>query len=165
MTVDPRQLLKRLEPPVRPGGAPAWGRPGRAPIEGQRFDDLLTLVSRGEIDSTRPVESRLMDDAALSDEQLARLASAADLAQANGARRAVMFIDGRALLMDVAARNIEDELTAEPSHRLFEIDAAVLVASGEDPPFSPAASHLRWGAPLPPLAPTVESAQDSQTDQ
>jgi len=35
------ELLRMLEPAVRPGGLPGPGRPGRVPIESRDFDSLL----------------------------------------------------------------------------------------------------------------------------
>lgn len=129
MAIRPGQLLKRLEPPVRPvaTGAVTAGRP---PFELMAFDEMLTLVSRGEIRSDRPVIIDGSIDMPIETSQLTRLASAADLAESEGAQRAVMLMDGRSLVMDVAARTVTRELSG---HAPFvrDIDAAVFVADPE----------------------------------
>lgn len=68
----------------------------------------------------------------LDGDQLQRLASAADTAEAAGAQRAVMLIDGRGLVMDVPGRLVTAELAADPARQLMNIDAAVYVAGEED---------------------------------
>jgi hypothetical protein len=133
MVIDPIQLLKRLEPAVRPVAAPAGRTDANAPLEQQSFDELLSLVSHGRVHSGRAV--RVADDAALSepltDEQVQRLAAAADRAEAAGARRAVMLIDGRGVVMDVPQRTISTELTSS-DRSITRIDAAVYVAGEDD---------------------------------
>ncbi|MDY7109257.1 MAG: hypothetical protein SYC29_11540 [Planctomycetota bacterium] len=134
MTIDPIQLLKRLEPAVRPGSAPASAREGQAPLEQRSFEDLLSLVSRGSVHSGRPITvagaASLKEE--LDDDQKGRLASAADTAQAAGAKRAVMLIDGRGLVLDVAGRVIETELGPGGKEALTNLDAAVYVAAREE---------------------------------
>lgn len=134
MPIDPLQLLRRLEPPVRPGAAPARsGAPG-APIERRGFDDLLSLVARGSLRSERSVTvaGAAHIDPPLEAGQLARLASAADEAESAGAHRAVMLIDGRGIVMDVPQRVVEDELGASPTRQRFELDAAVYVMAEDE---------------------------------
>lgn len=143
MPIDPAQLLKRLEPAVRPCGASQRSADPNRPIDEQDFDALLTLVARGDLSSGRVVRSAFESDEPLTDAQLERLASAADQAEAAGADRAVMILDGRALVMDVPQRVIETELSAQAGARsgtsgsatvFSEVDAAVYVP-GEDEPF------------------------------
>ena len=139
MTIDPSHLLKKLEPAVRPAGAPGARHVPQAPLEQQSFDELLQLVSTGSISSGRPVSlgASLPDEEELDEAALRRLAAAADLAEASGARRAVMLLDGRGLVMDVASRAVIAELSANASHRLVDIDAAVYVAGDDDAPVEP----------------------------
>ena len=161
MSIDPAQLLKRLEPPVRPGAASGPPALPRLPIEQQSFDQLLTLVARGNVRSDRPVELAFSPGDELSDEQMERLAAAADLAQTRGARRAVMLIDGRGLVMDVAGRKLEAELAAGEGRMIQSIDAAVYVAGDEEALDGPT---LMPGAGLipPAVAAQFEAARDSQ---
>jgi hypothetical protein len=132
LSIDPLQLLRRLEPPVRPHGAPAASGPGQPPIETRGFGELMSLVASGAIQSDRGVsiapDANLADE--LSTEDEARLASAADVAEASGARRAVMLMDGRGLVMDIGARSITGEISA--GQELVNLDAAVYVAGSEE---------------------------------
>ncbi|MHC4910080.1 MAG: hypothetical protein ACYTF9_10200, partial [Planctomycetota bacterium] len=126
MTDLAAQLLKRLEPTVRPGlrAAP------RQPLEERNFDELLQLVSHGQVRSGREVTIDFTPDAEITDDQRERLAAAADLAEAEGARSALMLVDGRGVLMDVADRRLTEELTS--TSVVARIDAAVYVAGPDD---------------------------------
>jgi hypothetical protein len=137
MIVDPIQLLRKLEPPVRPAGAPGTGAAGRPPLEAQSFDQLLSIVSTGSIQSGRPVTlDRHASIGALEPAQLDRLAHAADAAEASGSRQAVMLIDGRGLVVDIAARTVTSELgdsgMGSGPQPVMGIDAAVYVAGDEN---------------------------------
>ncbi|MCH7798118.1 MAG: hypothetical protein IID28_06695 [Planctomycetes bacterium] len=127
---DATFLLKRLEPAVRPSYfGPGSARPS-APLEQQPFEELLAAAKAGRLASGRSVSGALESGEALEPSQLKRLAAAADVAEASGAQRAVLFMDGRALVLDVPARSIDGELSmSSPS---ANIDAAVYVpAEGE----------------------------------
>jgi hypothetical protein len=161
MSIDPAQLLKRLEPPVRPGAASGLTAPPHLPIEQQSFDQLLTLVARGDVRSDQPVELAFSPGREISSEQMERLAAAADLAQTRGARRAVMLIDGRGLVMDVAGRKIESELDAGTGRVIEGIDAAVYVAGDEEA--LDGSLRLPGAGVIPPaVAAQIEAARDSQ---
>src|SRR6267142_1940354 len=110
MAIDSTQLLKRLNPAVRPGMAGPSNSSAHKPIEQQSFDQLLRLASRGSICSGRQIEVGCELQPPLEAGQLERLASAADQAQAEGSSKALMLVDGRALILDVASRRIEAEL-------------------------------------------------------
>ena len=133
MTIDPNQLLRKLNPPVRPVGTDR-ARPGRAPIEQQSFGELLSLVADGTIASDRPITVADPDALTepLTDAQLARLASAADQAEAAGARNAVMLMDGRGFVLDVHDRAVTSELGPAASSGVVPIDAAVYVPNDEE---------------------------------
>ena len=130
MPTDPVNLLRKLEPPVRPAGAPRSGRAPNAPFEELGFNQMLSLVTDGQVSSGRPISvgSEAMLREELDDAQHARLAAAADVAESAGAGRAVMLIDGRALVMDVAGRAVTGELAAGGSNTVIDVDAAVTVA-------------------------------------
>lgn len=161
MPIDPAQLLKRLEPPVRPGAARGSAALPHPPIEQQNFDQLLTLVAKGDVRSDRPLELAFSPEDQITEEQMDRLASAADLAQRRGARRAVMLIDGRGLVLDVAGRRLEAELAAGEGAMIQGIDTAVYVAGEQE---------ARGGRPpvpgaglIPPaVAAQIQAARDSQ---
>lgn len=64
-------------------------------------------------------------DLDLSDEQMQRLAEAADRALAAGASNALVMIDGKALRLDVQARRITGEVSLMHGDVLMGIDAVV----------------------------------------
>ena len=87
---------------VRPD-APA---PPANPIEGSTFAELLDQAKSGEISSDLDITVAADAGVELTEDQLARLAVAADQAQAAGASRAVVLIDGMALSFDVQSRRV-----------------------------------------------------------
>ena len=121
---DPTLLLKQLEPAVRPAYlGPPPSRP-TAPLEQQPFDELLASAKAGRLSSGRAI-STAYEGEPISPEQLQRLAIAADRAESSGAQRAVLLLDGRALLLDVATRTVSMELSA--SSALEKVDTALYV--------------------------------------
>ena len=103
MTIDPRQLLRRLEPAVRPAGR--MDAQSRASVADGGFLELLSLAREGGIESAR--EPEMADGAVLEPATLAQVARALDLAQGRGARRAVVVAEGRTFIADVASRRLE----------------------------------------------------------
>jgi len=91
------------------------------------FGDLLTMVASGRLRSDRAitVAPGAALDPPLAERQLERLAAAADEAEAAGARRAVMLIDGRGVVLQVGDRRVDGEVA--PGTPLIDIDAAVAV--------------------------------------
>lgn len=132
MTIDSNILLRQLEPAVRPAYMSASPARAAAPIEQQSFDDLLAKASSGRLASERPVTAAFEAGEPLSPQQMARLGPAADLAEAAGARTALMLVDGRGLVLDVAARTLAEELAAPGASRVVKVDAAVIVAGGPE---------------------------------
>lgn len=150
MAFDASQLLKRLEPAVRPSG----GRDAHVParFEDRGFGELLALVSAGGVSTGQPLRCDCELDPALDEAQESRLAAAADRAIAAGAERALMLIDGRALVVDVRDRAIASELQSSDHIVDTSVDAAVYVASGaKDEPLT--------GLMLSRLAPGSVAAQ------
>jgi hypothetical protein len=143
MVINPHQLLKRLEPSVRPAQvdpavksstAGAMRDGFQSAFETQSFDQMLALVSRGKVPG-RPVELGFEMDPAPDEPQTQRLAAAADLAEAAGARNALLLLDGRGLLLDVSRRELTAELSPSANSPIVRLDAAIYVAGGEnDPP-------------------------------
>ena len=135
MTVDASQLLRQLEPAVRPGAAPArLGKP-QTTLENQSFNELLSLASKGSIESGRQVNCDCDVNEPLDSEQIDRLSAAADRAEATGSQKVLMLMDGRGFVMDIALRTVEAELSVEQQASIFKnIDTAVYVpAEGEQP--------------------------------
>ena len=160
MTLDPSQLLRQLEPAVRPSfGAPSVA-PARPGLADQSFQQLLTLASRGEIESGRQVQLAFEPNQSLDDEQLARLSTAADRAEASGAKRAMMLIDGRGFLLDVEQRTLNAELSAGAESRFADgLDAAVYVLGPDDQETEP----LRPPAAQMPPAQVARQIADAQS--
>src|SRR5689334_13267949 len=100
MNVNASQLLKRLNPAVQPSFATSAASRGTTPIDQQSFEQLLASASGGGVISGRQVDVGCELQPPLEAEQLERLASAADQAEAAGSRRAVMVVDGRSLVVD-----------------------------------------------------------------
>ncbi len=122
--IDPTFLLKQLEPAVRPAYlATPTSRP-TAPLEQQPFDELLASSKAGRLASGRAVTTAHVGEP-MSPEQLQRLAVAADRAESSGAQRAVLLLDGRALVLDVPTRTVSAELSA--SAPMQKIDTALYV--------------------------------------
>ncbi len=159
MTLDSAQLLRQLEPVVRPGFTPSTPVPARPGLADQSFDELLALASRGAIESGRRVQITFEPNEALDDQQITRLSSAADLAEASGARRAITLIDGRGFVLDVAQRTLTAELSAGAGSRfVHELDAAIYVPGADEQetkPLGPPAARM----PPPAVARQIASAQ------
>src|SRR5436853_1681759 len=115
MPLNSAQLLKQLEPAVRPAIAPPGGVRPNAALESQSFDHLLSLASKGAIRSGRQIDVQCEVVPPLAASQLERLAAAADQAQASGAKHALMLIDGRGFVLDVHNRTLTAELSNKPA--------------------------------------------------
>jgi hypothetical protein len=134
MLYTPATLLKRLEPPLRPGAS------ARTTAANDGFDTLLQLVSTGT-----PVGAsvKLNGVKELDESQQQRLAAAADLALSGGLNRVVVALDGRhfvVLVTDGNERRIESELSPSSTAVLTEAQALIHAA---DPNSEPIPSALR----------------------
>lgn len=157
MAIDPGQLLKRLEPPVRQVGSRIAAP--NAPFESRGFDDLLQLVSSGKLRSDRPMNIEAATRGPLSGQQVERLAAAADRAEAAGARNAVMVMDGRAFTVDILNRAVTSELSALHTAPITGIDAAVYVARPDE---LTSDQTLRPGGGLSGVHPSNIALQDEE---
>ncbi|MFM7260255.1 MAG: hypothetical protein ACKO3W_06585 [bacterium] len=122
MTIDPRQLLRRLEPAVRPTGN--GGAKGRTSVADGGFLELLSLANDGGIESAR--EPILADGATLEPTTLAQIGRALDLAEGRGAQRAVVVAEGRTFIADVPSRTLE-RLETRDDFVFEEVDAAIAI--------------------------------------
>lgn len=120
-------LLQKLGSGIRPAGPEA--RP-RTTVEsgGPGFADLLAKAQGGEITSGLPVTIAKGAGVDLNAEQLARVGAAADRAQAAGADRAVVLIDGAAVKLDVATRTVTGPADLNPGAVHGDIGAVVVAA-------------------------------------
>ena len=161
MTIDSTQLLRQLEPVVRPGLSSTTVAPARPGLADQSFDELLALASRGAIQSGRQVQLTFEPNEALDDQQITRLSAAADLAQASGAKQAMALIDGRGFVLDVEQRTLTAELSASAGSRVIpELDAAIYVPSADEQEtetLGPPAARM----PPPAVARQIASAQSA----
>lgn len=112
------ELLRTLGLGSRPvsGGA-------TAPVAGMSFSDLLSKATEGEFSTGLEVTLASGANVELSGEQLQRLAKVADSAEAQGASRVLVLMDGQALTMDVGVRQITG--TADMNSVVTGIDAVV----------------------------------------
>jgi hypothetical protein len=131
MVLSAAQLLRNLEPAVRPTALVAPSTQPSAPFEAQSFDQLLALASRGKIDSGRPVEASFDVQPPLDSGQLERLSKAADQAEATGAKQALMTIDGRNFVLDVETRTLTAELSPDTPMQIVTIDTAIFVTDDD----------------------------------
>ena len=127
MAIDAHHLLRRLEPAIRQN---AQVLPGKAPLDRAEFDDLLARAERGELGSSRKVDTSAMDEP-IEDEIQERLARVADAAEAAGYQRILVVADERSVLLDVRQRSLEKELSVADDERLHSVDAAVRIVSSD----------------------------------
>lgn len=111
MTLNPADMLRRLAAGIGPAAgarpvtpvAPARSATG---LEKLGFADLLNKARAGELQTSLPVTVDEGVGAELSADQLARLAKAADRAEAAGLATALVQLDGQNLLLDVQQRRV-----------------------------------------------------------
>lgn len=98
------------------------------PPSTQAGEFARALANEGAI----PVRIAPGVDVALSEDQLARLAPEADKAEANGAGRALVLMDGKVYKLDVAARTITGMVGADSGSVEAGYDAVISVPSKTD---------------------------------
>ncbi len=129
MSVSGAQMLDALAPVVRGASRAVLGR---GEVASASFGDLLER----ERSAVRIAPGL---DLELSDDQMRRLAEAADRAQRAGARSALVMIDGLALRLDVQSRTVTARESVAAGDVLTGIDALV---DASDPAGDPVASLL-----------------------
>lgn len=128
MDIAPVDLLKRLAAGIRPDGAAREAR--SASLEAMDFAGLLNSVRAGELASGRPVHPAPDLNVELTDDQLERLAVAADAAEAAGSERPVALIDGMVVAIDVTDRRITTAAAPAEAGVLTGVDGFVVVPEG-----------------------------------
>jgi hypothetical protein len=114
---SPFDMLRKLAAGVGPGSgvkavapaSPAGSQPELGKLD---FGQLLEKARSGELATSLPVTIDPGVAAQLSPDQLARLAKAADRAEAEGFAMAMVQLDGQNLLLDVQGRRITGILDA-----------------------------------------------------
>jgi hypothetical protein len=91
------------------------------------FASLLEQARAGEIASGREITIASSADLKLTPDQLQRLALAADRAEAQGATRAIVLMDGQAFRVDITMREITGAVDINSPAVLTGIDALVTV--------------------------------------
>ncbi len=129
MSTDATSLLRALSAGAAARGIGAAGTPvrsaGAAASAGQSFADLLSKAQSGVAVSGIPVTLGKDSGVSLTDEQLQRLSIAADRAEAAGVSRALVMIDGMALRLDVAVRQVTGPVELGPGLAAAGIDGVV----------------------------------------
>jgi hypothetical protein len=125
MTNNALNLLRGLASGVLPGGVETARKNGNTPadISSASFSQLFKSISRSG--SGLPVSIAAGTGLELSSEQLSRIALAADKAQAQGASRALVMIDGQALQLDVGVRQVTGKVDLNSTDVLSGIDTVV----------------------------------------
>lgn len=128
---NPADLFKPLSNAVLPPGverrigAAASGLGAKNTFESLSFADLLTREASGQLTTGRPVSIHPDCDVQLSEDQMQRLGVAIDRAEASGAQRALVMIDGMAMKVDIGIRQIVGKVDLQSTPVLGEIDAVV----------------------------------------
>jgi flagellar operon protein len=136
-------LLRLLEPSVRPTGSPSPQVRSRPSVEGQSFNELLDQASR----SPQPDQVAIAPEAAdrlaglgvsLDESQLRGIGEATDRAQAHGAREILVMLDQFNVVVDVASRTIitAADRASLQNDVITNIDSAVSVRPVEQEPLN-----------------------------
>jgi hypothetical protein len=136
MTSPSANLLRLLEPAVRPAGAPGPAARPTGPVESATFDQLLRDAARLPLQIAPAAQTALGSaGAALSPQRLASIERAIDRARESGARHALILSGDLALVADVASRTIERSIPAadRSASPVTDIDAAVWAEPTQDP--------------------------------
>lgn len=113
------------------------GKSAAAPAVGTAtFDELLRRARESTTPSGAPVTIAGGSGVSLNEQQLQRLAAAADKAEAAGASRALVLIDGQALMLDVGVRTVTGRASLEGTNVHSGFDAVISVESGGGVPGS-----------------------------
>ncbi len=121
-------LLRRLGAVSR-GVAPQAA--STAPVGGVSFESLLEHARAGRVETGRDVHMGDGVRVALSDAQMRRVSAAVDAAEASGAVRALVLVDGHALTIDVGARTIVGCCDASSAGVISGVDAVVTTGAGD----------------------------------
>jgi len=134
MNHDEGDLLRALSSGARSRGIAESAAVPRtdtaSAIGAASFQGLLEKARAGNVSSGLPVTIAKGAGVELTDEQLGRVAAAADRAQASGATRALVMIDGKAIKLDVGVRTITGSADLSSGKPLTGIDALIQIPSG-----------------------------------
>jgi hypothetical protein len=123
-------LMQLLGPSGTQGVSAAGGATlNPAQVAGADFTSLLQQARTGGMSSGRAVTVSSASGVKLSLDQLQRVADAADRAEAQGATRALVLIDGMALRVDLTARQVTNAVDLSKPGVTTGIDSIVSVPS------------------------------------
>jgi len=124
-------MLRMLEPGVRPVGSPGRAAAPASPVERQSFEQMLRTAQRGRpIVFSAHAQERLRESGTSFDAaEIEAIAEAAARAEAKGGRDALMLMEGRGLIVNLPNRTV---VTVLDEARMSEgvvtqIDSAVWV--------------------------------------
>lgn len=120
-----RPLSNSILPPGVERRAGVAGSNAASKIESLSFAELLNREASGNLSTQRPVSVHPDCELNLSEDQLHRLGVAMDRAEASGAQRALVMIDGMAVKVDVGVRQVLGKVDLQSTPVLGEIDAVV----------------------------------------
>lgn len=132
MTNSAINLLRGLASGILPGGVESARKNGNTvgDVGSGSFSQLFNSISKSG--SGLPVSVASGAGLELSAEQLSRIALAADKAQAQGANRALVMIDGQALQLDVGVRQITGKVDLNSTDVLSGVDTVVWAGGSTD---------------------------------
>jgi hypothetical protein len=128
--VNGSDLLKLLSSGVRPAGVEPQGA-ARGPGGELGFAHLLRQARSGAAQSGLPVALDTSIGLELDASGHDRLSRAVDQLQASGAQRGVVLIEGRALLVDVATRQVTGVVSSDSG--VLDVDGVVSADESEAP--------------------------------
>ena len=147
MSIPITQLLNLLGP-----GAASRSQPLRPDqIAGADFGTLLQKAREGGLASGREVTIAKGCGVSLTDEQLKQLSVAADRAEAQGATRALVMIDGKAIKLDVSMREVTGAVDLAGGGVLTGVDSVITMPGS--------AGKAQPGQGLPEVLPLPGRAQ------
>lgn len=151
MGLDGDNLLKRLQPVVRPCG-PEFEPRGGTPSGSGDFARLIELAAVGELVSGRPVTHDR--SVVLDRSQLEQLSRACDALESAGIEQGAVLMKDRTFLIDVSQRIIQRELGPDDQGRVHALGGIVRMCSkeedGEQAPESTARLPRRAAIPAVP---------------
>lgn len=124
MTSTGTDLLRMLSAQAVPGLAPVAPNAPK-PAGSLDFASLLNQAKAGQLASGREVTVASGAGVNLTDDQIKRISVAADLAESQGATRALVHIDGMTIKLDVGMREVTGAVDMKSSTVLTGIDAVI----------------------------------------
>ena len=109
-------------------------------LAGSNFAELLNKASGGLLSSGLQVSVAKDANVDLSQDQLQRLSKAADAAEAQGANRVLVMMDGQAYKLDVGVRQITGKV--DMSGVVTGVDGVIAVPDSTGMPAAPAMQSL-----------------------